>query len=49
MNEKTVKLLNKYAELKGINKKQIKREWTALNESEKDKKRQEILSTLVKK
>lgn len=49
MNQKTVKLLKKYADLKGIDKKQIKREWLSLNEIEKDKKRQEIVSVLVKK
>ena len=48
MNQKTVKLLKKYADLKGIDKKQIKREWLSLNEMEKDKKRQEIVSVLVK-
>jgi coenzyme F420-reducing hydrogenase delta subunit len=49
MNQKTVKLLKKYADLKGIDKKQIKREWLSMNESEKDVKRQEIVSVLVKK
>ncbi|WP_167882063.1 MULTISPECIES: hypothetical protein [Leptospira] len=49
MNQKTAKLLKKYAEAKGINEKQIKREWLVLNEFQKDQKRQEILKELVKK
>ncbi len=48
MNQKTAKLLNKYAELKGVSSKQIKREWLVLNEHQKDQKRQEILKELVK-
>ncbi|EMF81674.1 hypothetical protein LEP1GSC188_2369 [Leptospira weilii serovar Topaz str. LT2116] len=48
MNQKTAKLLNKYAELKGVSLKQIKREWLVLNEHQKDQKRQEILKELVK-
>ncbi len=48
MNQKTAKLLNKYAELKGISSKQIKREWLVLNEHQKDQKRQEILKELMK-
>ncbi|AMX57201.1 hypothetical protein LEP1GSC016_3119 [Leptospira borgpetersenii serovar Hardjo-bovis str. Sponselee] len=48
MNQKTAKLLNKYAELKGVSSKQIKREWLILNEHQKDQKRQEILKELVK-
>ncbi|EPG65310.1 hypothetical protein ACE5IS_10095 [Leptospira wolffii] len=49
MNQKTAKLLKKYAEAKGISDKQIKREWLVLNETQKDQKRQEILKELVKK
>ncbi|MBE7412733.1 MAG: hypothetical protein L6Q54_02055 [Leptospiraceae bacterium] len=49
MNQKTVKLLKKFAKAKGISEKDIKREWLVLNEFQKDKKRQEILSALVKK
>ncbi|MCB1141617.1 MAG: hypothetical protein KDK54_05225 [Leptospiraceae bacterium] len=49
MNSKTAKIINKYAELKGLNPKHIKREWNSLNESEKDLKRQEYLEALPKK
>jgi hypothetical protein len=49
MNQKTVKILKKYSDLKGINIKQLKREWLSLDESTKDIKRQEMLSVLVKK
>ncbi|EPG73690.1 hypothetical protein LEP1GSC058_3649 [Leptospira fainei serovar Hurstbridge str. BUT 6] len=48
MNQKTAKLIKKYAEAKGINEKQIKREWLVLNQQQKDAKRQEILKELVK-
>ncbi|PJZ71276.1 hypothetical protein CH373_01880 [Leptospira perolatii] len=48
MNQKTSKLLKKYAEAKGISEKQMKREWLVLNQQQKDKKRQEILKELVK-
>ncbi len=48
MNQKTAKLLKKYAEAKGINEKQIKREWLVLDQTQKDQKRQEILKELVK-
>jgi hypothetical protein len=49
MNAKTAKIINKYADLKGLNPKQIKREWNSLSESQKDIKRQEILEALPKK
>jgi len=49
MNQKTVKLIKKYASLKGVSEKQIKLEWMNLNKSERDIKRQEYLSNLVKK
>jgi hypothetical protein len=49
MNSKTAKIIKKYSDLKGINVKQLKREWLSLNESEKDKKRQEYLTALTKK
>ncbi len=49
MNSKTAKIIKKFSDLKGINSKQLKREWLSLNESEKDKKRQEFLAALVKK
>jgi hypothetical protein len=49
MNQRTAKLLKKYSNLKGVNVKQLKREWLSMNESQKDIKRQEYLSVLVKK
>ncbi len=49
MNQKTAKLLKKFAQAKGLSEKDVKREWLVLNEFQKDKKRQEILSSLVKK
>lgn len=49
MNAKTIKILRKYANLKGLNIKNLKREWLSFNEFEKDKKRQEYLSALSKK
>lgn len=49
MNQKTVKILRKYADLKGIELDTLKREWKGLNESQKDIKRQEYLATLAKK
>jgi hypothetical protein len=49
MNQKTAKVIKKYAELKGINSKSLKKEWLSLNESQKDIKRQEYLSALAKK
>ncbi|MDV6236191.1 hypothetical protein CH379_011210 [Leptospira ellisii] len=55
MNQKTAKLLSKYAALKAgdseqrkLLEKQFKREWLVLNEHQKDRKRQEILKELVK-
>lgn len=48
MNQKTVKLLKKYATMKGISEKQIKREWQGQSNLAKDKKRQEMLKELVK-
>ncbi|WP_167880162.1 hypothetical protein [Leptospira fletcheri] len=48
MNQKTAKLLKKYAEAKGFSEKQLKREWLVLNQQQKDAKRQEILKDLVK-
>lgn len=48
MNAKTVKLLKKFATLKGISDKQIKREWLGKSPVEKDKKKQEILKELTK-
>ncbi len=48
MNAKTVKLLKKYATMKGISKKQIKREWMGKSYMEKDVRKQEILKELKK-
>lgn len=48
MNEKTAKLLNRYALAKGGNSKDIKREWTALNAKERFLKRQSMLKDLKK-
>ncbi|MCB1178191.1 MAG: hypothetical protein KDK36_11470 [Leptospiraceae bacterium] len=49
MNSKTAKILTKYQQLKGVNLKDLKREWYSLSESEKDLKRQEYLAALAKK
>lgn len=46
MNEKTAKLLNKYAAAKGSNSKELKREWLSLSAKERFQKRQEILKDL---
>lgn len=49
MNQRTVKLISKYAELKGLNKDNLKNEWKSLNETERFKKRQEMLALLIKR
>lgn len=49
MNQKTAKIIRKYADLKGIDEKDLKREWKSLNESQKDIKRQEFLAAFSKK
>lgn len=49
MNIKTAKIIRKYANLKGINEKDLKREWYSLDESQKDIRRQEYLASLAKK
>ena len=49
MNQKTVKLLKKYADLKGLNEDDLKKEWMSLGQHEKSSKRQEILSSFLKK
>jgi hypothetical protein len=49
MNQKTAKIIRKFAELKGIETKTLKREWLSMNESQKDIKRQEYLAALAKK
>ncbi|MCR9144027.1 MAG: hypothetical protein NXI24_17400 [bacterium] len=46
MNEKTAKLLNKYALAKGSNSRDLKREWVSLNAKERFQKRQAILQEL---
>ncbi|MDZ4728058.1 MAG: hypothetical protein SH817_18030 [Leptospira sp.] len=48
MNAKTAKILGKYAVLKGVSEKQLKREWQSLSQFDKDKKRQDILKEIVK-
>lgn len=48
MNAKTVKLLKKYAQMKGIPKKQIIREWLGKPHFEKDLKKQQILAEMKK-
>jgi hypothetical protein len=48
MNAKTAKIIGKYAILKGISEKQLKRDWLSLSQTDKDKKRQEILKEIVK-
>ncbi len=49
MNQKTAKVLKKFADLKGVDPKSLKKEWLSLNESQKDIKRQEYLAALAKK
>jgi hypothetical protein len=49
MNEKTAKLLNKYALTKGANAKDLKKEWVSLNAKERYQKRQSLLRELKKK
>ncbi|MCB1174126.1 MAG: hypothetical protein KDK39_11190 [Leptospiraceae bacterium] len=46
MNEKTAKLINKYALAKGSNAKSIKREWNTLTAREKYERRQAMLKEL---
>jgi hypothetical protein len=48
MNNKTAKLLKKYAQSKGISDKQAKREWQGISHQAKDKMKQSILKELVK-
>ncbi|MDX1961393.1 MAG: hypothetical protein SFU98_22680 [Leptospiraceae bacterium] len=49
MNNKTAKLLRKYASRKGLELKDLKAEWLSSNEFKKDSLRQEYLSELSKK
>lgn len=46
MNEKTAKLINRYALAKGSNSRELKREWNALNARERFQKRQAMLAEL---
>ncbi len=46
MNEKTAKLLNRYAQTRGSNVKELKKEWLAMNAKERFLKRQELLKEL---
>lgn len=48
MNEKTAKLLNRFALAKGSNVKNLKREWNSMNSKERFLKRQEMLKDLKK-
>lgn len=52
MNQKTAKLIRKFAKLKGLDENKIKRslkaEWMSKNKFQKDKKRQEMISSLIK-
>ncbi|MCS7206131.1 MAG: hypothetical protein NZ853_10585 [Leptospiraceae bacterium] len=47
MNEKTAKLLNKYAMAKGLNPKNLKRFWLSLNKEQRFLERQKILKELL--
>jgi cytoskeletal protein RodZ len=53
MNQKTAKLIRKYAKLKGLDENRLKRalksQWNSKNEIEKDKFRQEMVVALIKK
>jgi hypothetical protein len=46
MNEKTAKLINKYAQAKGFNSKDLKRRWLSLNSKERFWERQKMLKEL---
>ncbi len=46
MNGKTAKLLNRYAKAKGVNDKDLKREWYAMNAKERFLRRQAMLQEL---
>lgn len=46
MNQKTAKLLNKYASAKGYNSKDLKRRWVTLNKEQRFLERQKILTEL---
>lgn len=46
MNEKTAKLLNKYAMAKGYSSKDLKRRWLSLNKKQRFLERQKILAEL---
>jgi len=49
MNQKTAKIIKKYAALKGLSEKQLKSEWNGMSLGDKDKKKQQMLADLVKK
>ncbi|MCB1315422.1 MAG: hypothetical protein KDK34_08085 [Leptospiraceae bacterium] len=46
MNEKTAKLLNRYARTTGANSRALKREWLSLTGKERYEKRQALLKEL---
>lgn len=48
MNEKTAKLINRYAMAKGLNPKNIKRYWLSLNKEQRFQERQKMLAELQK-
>ncbi|GIX41146.1 MAG: hypothetical protein KatS3mg129_0879 [Leptospiraceae bacterium] len=46
MNEKTAKLINKYALAKGYNARELKKRWLSLNSKERFLERQKMLKEL---
>ena len=48
MNGKTAKLLNRYSKAKGLNSRDLKREWYALTSKQRFLRRQEMLQDLKK-
>ncbi len=49
MNEKTAKLLNRYASARGVNVKDLKREWNALDARGRFARRQQLVADLIGK
>jgi len=49
MNEKTAKLLNRYATLRGVNVKDLKREWNSMNARERFLRRRDLITDLLSK
>ena len=48
MNGKTAKLLNRYSKARGVNVRDLKREWYSMNAKERFLKRQEMLKDLTR-